>query len=169
MIENYSYYLPEYYYIIHDDIIDHTRALRSTVMAALDLSIRCQLFDLTNPGERVDVLSESSLIDRKHRSLILSWLGSKTRSVFTSACNFWDPNCMIVNQYDGYPGHLCLTPYQYQHFQDMWVSTSLPDDLYYHSDLQVSREENVIIGQRTESMRVYYSPRLWQERIGHNT
>lgn len=70
----------------------------------------------------------------------------------------------ILDQHDGIPGILYLTPQQYTELQEAWRSQGLPADLYYPETLQHIAVEPTEHYGGVFLINRRYSPLLWQHR-----
>jgi len=168
------YYLPEgsYYLDVHGRL---NSSFDLTAAEAVTLETVCEWADsyYAVPLTQAPAIGRggrfSDTLDRKRLILeTLGWL--KSFNVDLTLCRFdlLSKTMKLLDQVDGMPGALCLTPQQWNILQDRWSREGVPVDFYFRADAQREVIEPIYGFGGIFLGRQLYSPRQW-ERRDHDT
>jgi hypothetical protein len=161
-----SHYLPDSVYF--DDPWDDQgiiRASRSTVRCLARLGTRYEAWEVgdlsavrrgTLPRE---VEGRDRLIFELH-----GWLEEKAAPWHLIGFRLWRRSVEILDQHDGPPGILTLTPDEFAALQEWWLREGLPADLYYPAEQQRMGYEQILADGHLVWVERRYSPLRWARR-----
>lgn len=160
-------YLPEDYYWQNRDF-DRARAALVTLEYLSQWADKYEVYPhVHNPENRHEgtLPSESDerkrLVDRE-----FAWLIEQDKYPALLAFNLTRGEDTLIDQHDGIPGPMILTPQQFAHLQDEWQQNGLPRDLYYRQGEDIVGVEAVEIYGGRVRVHKRYTPLQWRERQG---
>lgn len=95
---------------------------------------------------------------------LFAWLERHGTPVSEAAVNLSLGDQSILEQHDGMPGVLALTPDEFAQLGRIWVRHGLPSDLFYPARKQRTVVEPVEVHGSVVRARHRYTPREWEQR-----
>ncbi len=165
----YEYYLPEYFYLFGDRRIARLAGTAARVSAAQIARwsdrYRGRIFG-RQPAEVEGSLSGPPDARAEQILEMLGRLeaGTKSGTPYEYGLELSSEGACLLDQYDGFPGILALTPAQFAELQRVWIFHGLPSDLYYPASEQRTVIEPVEAHGGLVRAHRRYTPQYWARR-----